>query len=124
MILNINTTEKDLIKISLEDGVKKIEESEKVSNDHSERLLMLIEDTLEKNNYNLQDIEKISVVSKGGSFTSLRVGVLTANALAYALNIPAISSDDGKLIDFNDFQVVNPEYDKDPNIGVSKKKSL
>lgn len=124
MVLNINTTEKDLIKIAIEDGVKKIEESEKVDNSHSEKLLMLIEDTLEKNNYNLQDIEKISVVSKGGSFTSLRVGVLTANALAYALNIPAISSDDGKLIDFNDFQVVSPEYDKDPNIGVSKKKPL
>jgi tRNA A37 threonylcarbamoyladenosine modification protein TsaB len=124
MVLNINTTEKGLIKIAIEDGVKKIEESEKVDNNHSEKLLMLIENTLEKNNYTLEDIEKISVVSKGGSFTSLRVGVLTANALAYALNIPAVSSDDGKIIDFSDFQVVDPEYDKDPNIGVSKKKPL
>jgi tRNA A37 threonylcarbamoyladenosine modification protein TsaB len=30
------------------------------------------------------------VADEGGSFTSLRIGVITANALAYALKIPVI----------------------------------
>ncbi len=40
---------------------------------------------------NLQDIKGIVVYKGPGSFTGLRIGISTANALAYSLNIPIVA---------------------------------
>jgi hypothetical protein len=82
-------------------------------------------------------IAMIEVVNRGGTFTSLRIGVATANALGYALNIPVIGIGELKpaskkwehevskskspeseslKVRSQRFNLVAPEYDKEPNI--------
>ncbi|MEK7652865.1 MAG: tRNA (adenosine(37)-N6)-threonylcarbamoyltransferase complex dimerization subunit type 1 TsaB [Patescibacteria group bacterium] len=79
-------------------------------------------------------LKGIAVVSGPGSFSSLRIGVATANALAYALKIPVAG------IKINEFKnndelvkkmisrlkktkrgsIVLPEYGREPNITIKK----
>lgn len=47
-----------------------------------------ISDLLTKNNLQWQDITHLIVVKGPGAFTSLRVGIVAANAIAFALNVP------------------------------------
>ena len=62
-------------------------------------------------------IKKIVVVNVGESFTALRIGVLTANALGYALGIPVISNQGTVATKLKKFSVVAPIYQREPNIG-------
>jgi len=57
---------------------------------HSDNLLASVEALLQKNDYAKADLETIAVNTGPGSYTGLRVGVATANALAFALNIPIV----------------------------------
>lgn len=73
-------------------------------------------------------VQRVAVHSGPGGFTSLRIGVTTANALAYALGIPIISVT-GDVKDLEDllqksttatpalFGPVTPTYAKEPDIG-------
>lgn len=54
---------------------------------HSEHLMLEIIKLLEKNNVNKKDINKIIVGVGPGSYTGVRIGVVVAKMLAYALNI-------------------------------------
>jgi len=131
MILYINTTASNLVEIDLKDKNKFIARK-KFKSDHTqaERLLPGIAELLKANKYKLSDLEGIEVANRGGSFTSLRIGVITANALAYALRIPVkgeqgavkkvkrgLSTTVGKL----SFNLVEPKYDSEPLITVKKK---
>jgi len=51
-------------------------------------LLPLLEKTVKQAKWEMKDIEKIVCVTGPGGFTSLRVGVSLANALAWGLKIP------------------------------------
>ncbi|MAG28999.1 tRNA (adenosine(37)-N6)-threonylcarbamoyltransferase complex dimerization subunit type 1 TsaB [bacterium] len=126
MYLYINTTERDLFEIALigKNGVirkKKVKSERK----HSEKLLASIQKLLTLSKTLLQDINGIAVVKGPGSFTSLRIGITTANALAYALQIPIFginSSDVKPTLRTNLFQkrgtkrVVVPTYGQPPHI--------
>jgi len=131
MILIINTAvdksvEVILIKDSTDFKVKEIKGEYK----QSETLLPLIKESLIDCDKELTDIDGICVVSGPGGFTALRIGVVTANVLAYALNIPVvgINLDEFKTneelvvkaIDkLNEAEVGNivmPEYGREPNI--------
>lgn len=57
----------------------------------SENLLPAIDALLKKNSLTLKDMHAILVFSGPGSYTSLRIGVTTANVLAWGLNIPIFS---------------------------------
>ena len=61
---------------------------------HSENLMPLIKEALEKNDLNLNEIDLISVVVGPGSFTGIRIGVATVKALAEVkqIKIAAITS--------------------------------
>ena len=124
MKLYINTILEGKIKVALIDGNKNIELEIKTNRNEAEKLLILVEKLLSDNGVSFNKINKIIVADSGGSFTSLRIGVLSANALAYAYNIPVEGESGAQPIDFSKFKVVNPIYDGEPNIGVSKKKPL
>jgi len=131
MILFINTASYDEIIITLlsPDGQKIKSKKFKAPRQQAEKLLPAVAKILLVANKELKDITKIQVVVTGGSFTSLRIGVVTANALAYALNISveAVSAS-GEILKnqaakkFATYNIVTPQYDREPNIGVKKKK--
>ncbi len=126
MTLYINTVGHDEIIIELRDkeGVlarKKISAPRK----QSEKLLPAIDKLLKTKKIKLKELKKIIVANYGGSFTSLRIGVITANALAYALNIPVEAETKMKKVkEFSGYSIVEPIYNREPNIGISKKPKL
>jgi tRNA threonylcarbamoyladenosine biosynthesis protein TsaB len=58
---------------------------------HGEKLTLLIEEILAKNNITPKELDAVSVSSGPGSYTGLRIGVSTAKGLCYALSIPLIA---------------------------------
>jgi len=93
MFLFIDTCQKEKMEIVLLNFDCEIidDQALKIERDHSEKLLPLIERFLKKNQTELERIKAIGVASGPGSFTGVRVGVATANALAYSLDIPVLS---------------------------------
>lgn len=57
----------------------------------SEKLLPRVESLMKKNRTSAQDIAAICVVAGPGGFTSLRIGVVTADTLGFAWHKPVIS---------------------------------
>lgn len=120
MTLTIDTSNADLMMISLELAEKKYLKKIKSTKQQSEKLLISIESLLEKYNFSFKDLKKIKVESEGNSFTSLRIGVLTANALAYALKIPVEALNNNPNLKFPGGYTVAPKYQSEPNIGKAK----
>lgn len=123
--LFIDTTKNHSIKVDLKNN-SKIIDRKIISAPYAEaeKLLSLIEGILKENNLGLKDIKKIKVSNKGGSFTGLRIGVVTANALGYALGVPVEGRDEALPRLYGGrakFDIVNPIYDREPNITKSKK---
>ena len=91
MILYLNTTEK-IAEIKLYDD--KIRLIDQVSFDGSfilsEELVQRIDRLLIANKKSKQELTVIAVNEGPGSFTGLRIGVTTANFIAFGLNIPII----------------------------------
>ena len=131
MMLIINTANKEYLEIVLVEDkesfdIKKIEGEYR----QAEQLLPTIESVLKDKNKNISDIGGIGVVSGPGGFTSLRIGVVTANTLGYAMNIPVVgitldefnSNEElvTKILDKFDSanvgEIVMPEYGREPNI--------
>jgi len=117
MYLIINTAENNKISLSLKDGeifVDQITVDSYLT--QAERLLPMIDEILAKNNKRATDLEKIVVANQGDGFTSLRIGVMVANALGYALGVPVESSCDEGVVPHGEFNVVKPIYSREPNI--------
>lgn len=133
MILLISTYDNSHFAIAV--GEEKILRKKIVrkSFQQSELLLFEIDKLIQKNK-----LKNIIVVSGPGAFSGLRIGIATANALAYALKIPVVGVELKKswlklkpqdLVEkvwkqgieklqnhkVNDF--VLPYYDQEPNIG-------
>lgn len=132
MFLIINTSiekslEVILAKTSDDFNIKEIEGEHR----QAENLLPLIRESLAEWQKEISDLKGIAVVTGPGGFTALRIGVVTANVLAYALNIPVvgltldefknnqelISKSLSKLEKTKPGGVVMPEYGREPNIG-------
>ncbi len=91
MILIIDTTE-DKSQIFLFKNSKKYKHHIFQAHfQHSENLLKEINNILIGEKTLVKDVKKIVVVNGPGSFTGCRVGVATANALAFSLNLPLVS---------------------------------
>lgn len=124
MTLYIDTTKNNQVAIIVKDNGKQVA-VKKFSAPHqqAEKLLPEIDKLLKIKKIKLKDLEKIEVENKGGSFTSLRIGVVTANALGYALGIPVVGLS-GKIKTVrinkinNEFNIVEPIYDCEPNISL------
>ena len=118
MILYINTTKNSsqVIELKIIDKQKVLFKKEiKAQYKQAEKLLPGIKKLLDNNKIKLSDIKKIQVENKGGSFTALRIGVATANALGYALNISVIDNK-GKIAKNKKISIIKPIYSKEPNI--------
>ncbi|MFA6995035.1 MAG: tRNA (adenosine(37)-N6)-threonylcarbamoyltransferase complex dimerization subunit type 1 TsaB [Patescibacteria group bacterium] len=127
MILYINTTSHDEIIIALRDSAKIIAQKKiNAPRRQAEKLMPAIDRLLKEKKIKLTSLKKIIVANQGGSFTALRIGVITANALAYALQIPveAEPKTDKKNKKFGRYTIVEPLYDREPTIGESKKFKL
>jgi len=95
----------------------------------SEVLLLTLEELLKKSNTRLNTIQFIAVVSGPGSFSSLRVGIVVANTLAWSLNIAVVGLKKEEInnqeeilkivekkIKSKKFRPVLPFYGREPNI--------
>ena len=92
LILNIETSTKNCsVALSNQDNIVDVLEYAEAGYSHAEKLHVFIEQILSDNDISLQDLAAISVSKGPGSYTGLRIGVSTAKALAYALQIPLIS---------------------------------
>ena len=72
---------------------------------HSQVILPMISELLEKAAKKLSDITEIEVFAGPGSFTGLRVGATIANALGYALDVPVNGKHPKKL------EIFEPNYE-------------
>lgn len=96
----------------------------------NEQLLILIDRLLVEKKITKEQISVIAVNNNSGTFSSLRAGIVTANALAYSLKIPVISIDKNQSLEEvvsacllkvnSEFKPVFPVYDREPNISVPK----
>jgi len=123
MILIIDTSDNKVIKLFLEENNKTVKKKTIIADrQQAEKLLPAIELLLKSAKADLKEIEKIKVAHKGNSFTSLRIGVLTANALAYALGVrvETLEISKNKVKKLKDFNIVIPEYNSDPDIKIKK----
>jgi len=101
----------------------------------SEKLLPAIDNILKQKKMLPNALSGIIVVLGPGGFTSMRIGVITANTLAYALDIPAVGL---KLTEFKGINnlakkgsnklksaqagnILVPYYGSEPNITKAKK---
>ncbi|MFA5024443.1 MAG: hypothetical protein WC523_05840 [Patescibacteria group bacterium] len=127
MTLYINTTNNDEIIIALKQGAKLIIQKKITApRAQAEKLLPGIDRLLKSKKVKLSALKKIIVANQGGSFTSLRIGVITANALAYALKIPVEAEPKTlkKNKKFGAYSIVEPVYSSEPNIGKAKVPNL
>lgn len=104
MLLVIDTSTADRMSVALASivGVLVSRITQKTAFDQSRRILPSIEKILQKKKVSLKKLTGIVVVNGPGGFTSLRVGVTTANALGYGLGIPVVGlshTDHGDLAD-------------------------
>ena len=95
----------------------------------AETIHLKISELFQANGKNLSDLDGVVAYEGPGSFTGLRIGMSTANALAYGLSVPisGASGDDWyrvgiqNLLTGDSLNVVLPEYGALPNITPQKK---
>ena len=91
MILFIDTTNKN-IKIALlsKDGTFLVEKDWISEQNELEVLISRINKMISEKNLSFSDLQGIVVIKGPGSYTGIRLGLSTANALALARNIPLV----------------------------------
>ena len=103
MLLKIDTTKPQEVKVELidKDGKKDLfVQTQKLG---SQVLLPLIVKILKKNKIDFSKLTAVEVNTGPGSFTGTRVGVAVANALGYSLDIPVNGKKD---------TIALPKYEK------------
>jgi tRNA A37 threonylcarbamoyladenosine modification protein TsaB len=147
MILFINTSQVDLIGLKLIKDGKILSQLENRQPYRQSELLLTMIDKLFRNSklkivdprptsLGLGNLTAVAVVSGPGAFSALRLGVATANALAWGLKIPiveltAAEVKNQKLLIKNlnlkikktglKFKAIKPKYGREPNITKVKK---
>lgn len=89
-ILAIDTATNVMGVALTKDGILKGELVTNLQKNHSIRLMPAIDFLMDEINMNPEDLDQI-IVSKGpGSYTGIRIGLSTAKAMAWALDVPII----------------------------------
>ncbi len=108
MNLSIDTTDRSVITLRLDDIVRRVD----VAGRPDQQLLSEIDRLLQSRDLTITALTSITVNAGPGSFTGTRVGVAVANGLGLALGIPV----NGNAVD----DVVVPVYASEPHITVRK----
>ncbi len=88
-ILYIDTSNSEKIQLALSVGDKIFKKSQKIKRgEMSNNLLSLISQILECHSMTINQLSGICIYCGPGPYTSIRVGISTANTLSYVLNIP------------------------------------
>lgn len=89
--LAVDTSSKICAVAILEDNIKIDEISLDNGKTHSENLMPILKEVLERNNLKLSDFNLISVSVGPGSFTGIRIGIASIKPLAEVYNLPVAS---------------------------------
>lgn len=131
MYLYLDTTERDSFRVALVDkGIVLKNKTVLSVRQHSEKLLKTINGLLQHHpnpSSKRRGLQGIAVVKGPGSFTSLRVGISTANALAYAWGVPVAGVNPNyslnkieALFKKKHPKIVLPKYGSAPHITLAK----
>ncbi len=120
MDLVIKAPESDSIEITLiKDKKVFVKVIEKIDQQKTRNMLLYVEKVLKDKKIDVQKLKSVLVENQGQGFTTTRVRVTIANALAYALSIP-IQGTSGKTLKKKGIQIVEPHYSQPPNITTKK----
>jgi hypothetical protein len=116
MELLIDTTDKNFLILALR-AKGKVVASKKIKThfNQSEKLWPALDKLLKANKIKTANLKKIIVTNGQGSFTSLRIGVTAANALAFAWGLK-VEDEQGHFKPSGRLRIVEPVYDRGPNI--------
>lgn len=84
-------TATDACSVAVSAGERVVQRHEVAPRQHSQRLLMMLEDMLPDGDLNEHGVTAIAYGCGPGSFTGLRIAASTAQGLAYACDLPAIA---------------------------------
>jgi tRNA threonylcarbamoyladenosine biosynthesis protein TsaB len=88
-ILLIDTSSNKEIRVGLKIGKKEYVIRQKIGKKRVQAVLPLIDRVIKKKKLEISEIDCIKLNTRPGSFTGIRVGMAIANALTFALKIPA-----------------------------------
>jgi len=118
MILIINTADQKQVFIGLANKGKLVTKKKfQAQYQQAEKLLVEIDKLLKTQNSKLITLTGIVVVTGPGPFTALRIGVITANTLAWALKIPVTGIKLAEFENIDDLIKVSEERMKKANVG-------
>lgn len=100
-IINIHTTTEVAIINLVEDGKILDTREQPHAREHAGFLHTTLLEMLNKNRMGPRDLHAIGVTNGPGSYTGIRVGLASANGLAFALKIPLISISTLELLAFS-----------------------
>lgn len=129
MILLLKSDTSSLELVLIKSNEEKVQESHECGRSMAKDIPKIIEAFLTQHSTDIQHLQGIGVYAGPGSFTGLRITHTYANSLAYALEIPIVSSQ-GELWELKAVQrlrnsendhVVVPDYGKDAHITQQKK---
>ena len=112
-----------------EDSTEKLAYKWEAHRDLAKNLLSIITDKLNSLDLDFEDLSGVGVYKGPGSFTGLRIGISTANSIAYSVGVP-IASESGdewiknillRLNNADDEKTAMPFYGAEANITKPKK---
>lgn len=101
-------TKEDILGLTKKIKVKELVTSEEMS--HLKELTYLIDSILKEEKISPKDIDFIAVSKGPGSFTGIRIGVVTARTLGQFLDIPVISVSSLELFKVKSLELREKEY--------------
>ena len=94
LILGVDTTRDRLVAVLSDEYKTYYKVSDEGNKKHTSKLLPVIDELLSENGFTLDDVAAFSAVTGPGSFTGIRVGVSTINALSICILPSAAASFD------------------------------
>jgi tRNA threonylcarbamoyl adenosine modification protein YeaZ len=98
LILLINTIDRNKIEIGIYQN-NELHSFKFETKTQSEDILPIISVLLKKQKLSTGDISAIMVHEGPGSYTGVRIGIVTGNTLAWSLNKPVLSYNDKNLLE-------------------------